>query len=123
MKDAKANDIIQNIIKEVESNGVTGETLVSQLQELRTFAQKDQDPLTIKVIRLAYQYLEENEAFDLIVTEEEYVDDEGNVIQPETPEMTDEENLINFVSLLKNTENEYNREDLQAYRDLFYEAL
>ncbi|MDB2364117.1 hypothetical protein N9V83_03720 [Flavobacteriales bacterium] len=123
MKDAKAKDIIQNIIKEVESNGVTGETLVSQLQELRTFAQKDQDPLTIKVIRLAYQYLEENEAFDLIVTEEEYVDDEGNVIQPETPEMTDEENLINFVSLLKNTENEYNREDLQAYRDLFYEAL
>lgn len=123
MKNAKAKDIIQNIIKEVESNGVTGETLVSQLQELRTFAQKDQDPLTIKVIRLAYQYLEENEAFDLIVTEEEYVDDEGNVIQPETPEMTDEENLINFVSLLKNTENEYNREDLQAYRDLFYEAL
>ena len=123
MKDAKAKDIIQNIIKEVESNGVTGETLVSQLQELRTFAQKDQDPLTIKVIRLAYQYIEENEAFDLIVTEEEYVDDEGNVIQPETPEMTDEENLINFVSLLKNTENEYNREDLQAYRDLFYEAL
>lgn len=123
MKDAKAKDIIQNIIKEVESNGLSGETLVSQLQELRTFAQKDQDPLSIKVIRLAYQYLEENEAFDLIVTEEEYVDDEGNVIQPETPEMSDEENLINFVSLLKNTENEYNREDLQAYRDLFYEAL
>ena len=123
MKDAKAKDIIQNIIKEVESNGVNGETLVTQLQELRTFAQKDQDPLSIKVIRLAYQYLEENEAFDLIVTEEEYVDDEGNVIQPETPEMSDEENLINFVSLLKNTENEYNREDLQAYRDLFYEAL
>jgi hypothetical protein len=123
MKDAQAKDIIQNIIKEVESNGVTGETLVTQLQELRTFAQKDQDPLSIKVIRLAYQYLEENEAFDLIVTEEEYVDDEGNVIQPETPEMSDGENLINFVSLLKNTENEYNREDLQAYRDLFYEAL
>ena len=123
MKDAQAKDIIQNIIKEVESNGVTGGTLVTQLQELRTFAQKDQDPLSIKVIRLAYQYLEENEAFDLIVTEEEYVDDEGNVIQPETPEMTDEENLINFVSLLKNTENQYNREDLQAYRDLFYEAL
>ena len=123
MKDAQAKDIIQNIIKEVESNGVTGETLVTQLQELRTFAQKEQDPLSIKVIRLAYQYLEENEAFDLIVTEEEYVDDEGNVIQPETPEMSDGENLINFVSLLKNTENEYNREDLQAYRDLFYEAL
>lgn len=123
MKDAQAKDIIQNIIKEVESNGVTGGTLVTQLQELRTFAQKDQDPLSIKVIRLAYQYLEENEAFDLIVTEEEYVDDEGNVIQPETPEMSDGENLINFVSLLKNTENEYNREDLQAYRDLFYEAL
>lgn len=123
MKDAQAKDIIQNIIKEVESNGVTGGTLVTQLQELRTFAQKEQDPLSIKVIRLAYQYLEENEAFDLIVTEEEYVDDEGNVIQPETPEMSDGENLINFVSLLKNTENEYNREDLQAYRDLFYEAL
>lgn len=123
MKFPQAKEIIQNIISEVEANGVGGETIVEQLQELRTYAQKTSDPLAIKVIRLAYQYLEENEAFDLIVTEEEYVDDEGNVIQPETPEMTDEENLINFVSLLKNTENEYNREDLQAYRDLFYEAM
>ena len=123
MKFPQAKEIIQNIINEVEANGIGSKTIVEQLQELRTFAKKDQDPLAIKVIRLAYQYLEENEAFDLIVTEEEYVDDEGNVIQPETPEMSDEENLVNFVSLLKNTENEYNREDLQAYRDLFYEAM
>lgn len=123
MKFPQAKEIIQNIISEVEANGVGSEKIIEQLQELRTYAQKSSDPLAIKVIRLAYQYLEENEAFDLIVTEEEYVDDEGNVIQPETPEMSDEENLVNFVSLLKNTENEYNREDLQAYRDLFYEAM
>ena len=122
MRDSAANDLINKIIKDVEKNGFNHESLIENFKELRPFALKEEDPLATKVLRLAYQYLEENEEFDLVIEEEEYIDEDGEVIQPETPESTDEENVVNFVSLLLNNSNEYNREDLRAYRDMFYES-
>lgn len=122
MRDSAANDLINKIIDDVNKNGFDHEKLIENFKELRPYALKEEDPLATKVLRLAYQYLEENEDFDLVIEEEEFIDDDGEVIQPETPETTTEENVINFVSLLINNSNEYNREDLRAYRDMFYES-
>jgi hypothetical protein len=62
-------------------------------------------------LRLTYEFLEENNAFDVEAQYEE--DEEGN----EYPiEIDDKENLLYLLNLLKNAEHKINREEIKDYR-------
>jgi hypothetical protein len=62
-------------------------------------------------LRLTYEFLAENEAFDVEAQYEE--DEEGN----EYPiEIDDKENLLYLLNLLKNAEHKINREEIKDYR-------
>ena len=75
-------------------------------------ALEEKDPLVVKVLRLMYEYLGENESFGVEGQFEE--DEEGN----EYPlEIEEKENLLYLLSLLKNAEQKVNREELKDYRD------
>ena len=78
----------------------------------RELAKIEKDPLVIKLIRFIYEYLEENEAFDVEGQFEE--DEEGNRFPVEGIE--DKENLLYVLSLLQNAEQKINREELKDYR-------
>jgi hypothetical protein len=78
---------------------------------LRELALKEQDPLVTKVLRLTYEFLGENNAFDVQAQYEE--DEEGN----EYPiEIEDNENLLYLLNLLKNADHKINREEIKDYR-------
>jgi hypothetical protein len=112
MRTKLANDKLDAIIKMVEKEGVHSPKLIDELKALRAKALEEKDPLVVKVLRLTYEYLGENESFGVEGQFEE--DEEGN----EYPlEIEEKENLLYLLSLLKNAEQKVNREELKDYRD------
>lgn len=111
MKSAAANKKLDEVIEKVEKKGLAAAKLIDDLKELREFALKEQDPLVTKVLRLTYEFIGENNAFDVQAQYEE--DEEGN----EYPiEIEDNENLLYFLNLLKNADHKINREEIKDYR-------
>jgi hypothetical protein len=118
MKIGAANIKLDEIIKNVEKKGISAKGLIEDLKALREFVLKEQDPLVVKVLRLTYEYLEQNEAFDVQAQYEE--DEEGN----EYPlEIDDKENLLYLLNLLKNADHKINREEIKDYRTSLKEEL
>ena len=119
MKIAAANALIDTLVSQVEKDGILVEALVPELKKLREHALAEEDPLVTKVIRLAYEYLEENDgAFDIQAQYEE--DEEGG----EYPlEITDEENFCYLLNLLKKSDNKINRDEIKDYRTALKEEL
>ena len=65
MKTLRGKEKLAAIIAQIEKEGVNSKTLIPSLKELRTIALEEKDPLVVKVLRLAYEYLEENKSFDV----------------------------------------------------------
>jgi len=111
MRSATANKKLDEVIEKVEKKGLEASKLIDELKALRELALKEQDPLVTKVLRLTYEFLGENNAFDVQAQYEE--DEEGN----EYPiEIDDKENLLYLLNLLKNAEHKINREEIKDYR-------
>lgn len=111
MKTLRANQKLEQIIANVEKKGLEAPQLIEDLKELREMALLEQDPLVVKVLRLTYEFVQENECFDVEAQYEE--DEEGN----EYPiEIDDKENLLYILNLLKNAEHKINREEIKDYR-------
>jgi len=111
MKTLRANQKLEQIIANVEKKGLEAPRLIEDLKELREMALLEQDPLVVKVLRLTYEFIQENECFDVEAQYEE--DEEGN----EYPiEIDDNENLLYFLNLLKNADHKINREEIKDYR-------
>lgn len=109
MQEKAANKLIEEIRKTTKKKGFDTEYLVGQLKELRKFALEEQDPTVVKVLRLAYEFMEENDAF--MIGLEEF-----------TPE-TNEECVDFFLQLLVDSKNEMNREDIMEFRDVLKDNL
>ena len=111
MKIAAANIKLDSIIKNVEKDGLKASNLVEDLKELREYALKEHDPLVTKVLRLSYEFLLENNAFNVQAQYEE--DEEEN----EYPiEIEDNDNFLYLLNLLKNADHKINREEIKDYR-------
>lgn len=118
MKIGAANIKLDEIIKKVEKSGISAKGLIQDLKDLREYALKEQDPLVTKVLRLAYEFLEQNKAFDVQAQYEE--DEDGN----EYPiEIEDKDNLLYLLNLLKNADHKINREEIKDYRTSLKEEL
>lgn len=119
MKTATGNKKLKDIIAKVEKGGVTAKGLVDDLKDLRETAKKEEDPLVVKVLRLTYEYLSENESFGVEGQYDE--DEEGNVYPIEVED--EKENLLYLLSLLENADHKINREEIQDYRDALKREL
>jgi len=65
MKTLRANQKLEQIIANVEKKGLEAPKLIEDLKELREMALLEQDPLVVKSLRLTYEFLQENECFDV----------------------------------------------------------
>jgi hypothetical protein len=98
MRNPKGNEILKQLIKEVESTGISTD-LITALQEARELAKSENDPLITRALRLLWQHLEANESFEVPLAEE---------IETAT------DNLIFFISLCVKSDNELNRDELRV---------
>lgn len=111
MKLEAANEKLGKIIKKVEKDGLKAKNIVEDLKELREFALQEQDPLVTKVLRLSYEYINENNSFAVQAQYEE--DEEDN----EYPiEIEDNENFLYLLNLLLRSDHKVNREEIKDYR-------
>jgi hypothetical protein len=118
MKIGAANKQINAIIAKVEKEGVLADGLIDDLKALRELALKEQDPLVTKALRLTYEYLLENQSFDI---EAQYEEDEDGGEYP--LEIDDKENLLYFLNLLLDADHKINREEIKDYRTALKESL
>lgn len=98
MRTPEANVILNSVIESVEKNGIHAKAIVTQLQAAREHALTENDPLVTRALRLAWQHIESNNAFETELAEE---------IE------SAQENFIYFVSLCVRSENALNREELR----------
>jgi len=98
MRTQEANNILNQVIESVEKNGIKADKIIPQLQKAREIALQEQDPLLTRALRLAWQHLETNDAFDIDLAED-----------IETPE----ENFTYFLQLCVRCENTLNRDELR----------
>jgi hypothetical protein len=114
MKSIEANVKINDLISALEK-GFDAEKTIEALTAIREVALKETDPLLVKVTRLAYEYIQENDCFDYTVekVDRDYEEDEEEeLMEPGT----DSENLTYLLQLIKKSDNEINREEIKEMR-------
>lgn len=106
--------------RELSQNGIIANTLVNDLQELRTFAVEEDNPLLAKVIRLTFEHIETYETFDIPIPEDEPVEgfEEENEVETES---TPEESLDYLLALMIESDNKLNEIELREYRNALIE--
>lgn len=105
MKSAQSIKKIKEI-RDAYLKGIEKDQLISALKELREIAKEEKDPIVVKSLRLAYEYIEENGDFNISFTDEE---EEG---EDEMEELTGFEY---FLELISQSENKYNQEELMSF--------
>lgn len=98
MKNQKANELIEKILKEIDANSVNVGSLIPMFKELRELAKAEEDPLITRSVRLVYEHLENNGGWEF-----QTLEDSEEV----------EENLAYLVSLYAKSENKYNRDEIR----------
>lgn len=112
------------ILGDLDHAGIITNTVVEDLKELRIFAKQQQNPLATKVLRLAYEYIEQNDNFEIAIPDDEPIEDEnGEVVSVIDEDINPKESLSYLVSLFKDLENKNNIIDLKVYRDKLWAEL
>lgn len=107
MERKEAERLADNIAQEYLKNGAS-EKVINDLKTLRNYFIEIKDPTVTKVIRLAYEYLENNSEFDIVLEDFE-----------EDAEINSFEYLMQLIAAY---DNNYNREELNEYKDKMMEA-
>ncbi len=112
MENKAALKLIDKILVNLDKTGINTDTLIDDIKQLRTYALEAQLPLVVKVLRLTYEHIEENESFLIPMLEDD--ETEETVVFENEPV----ESLKYLIALISNLNNKINIADLKAYRDL-----
>jgi hypothetical protein len=119
MENIEGNKLIVKLQRDLAKSGIVKDNLVKGLKELRPLAMAENDPTLTKVIRLAYEHIEQTGTFSIPIPADEAIV-EGEEL--ETMDMDDfdnkRESLDYLLSLMLDRKNPTNRQDLMEYRDM-----
>ena len=116
MENKKALKLIDKIITDIEGSGINTDTLIEDLKSLREFALAQQVPLAVKVLRLTYEHIQENNSFLIPIPDDDPIEENEIAVEKDT-DVNPSESLIYLISLLKDLKNKMNLMDLSDYRD------
>ncbi len=116
MENKKAIKLVDKILENLDETGINTDVLVDDIKELRTYALEEQNPLVVKVLRYAYEHIEEHDSFLIPTPEDEPTDEEDSTVEQDV--VSPVESLKYLLSLVKNLKNKGNISDLKEYRDL-----
>ena len=108
---------MNKLIDDTEQNGIITNTAVADLKNLRPYAVEESQPLLAKIIRLAYEHIEEYETFAVGIPEEEPIEghEEDLVTEVEEEEVDASESFLYLLNLIAEPENKTNRLDIRSY--------
>lgn len=98
----EAQRLCDKIAKNYAKDNSAKEQTINDLKTLRNFFIEIKDPMLTKLVRLAYEYLENHASFEIEIED----------FEPEEGEGTFEY----FMELVMNYDNKYNRDELQEIK-------
>ena len=113
VENTNANKLIKELQVQVISHGIQANTIVPELKKLREIALLEQNPVVVKALRLAYEYIEKNNDFDVEIPSDEPIDD----VEQNLENNTNIENFNYFLSLMLDLENKHNISDLKEFNE------
>lgn len=111
----KAKEQILKVVDSIEK-GAEVEAVATELLEIRKVALELEDPLMVKTLRLIAEKLKEDESFEFDIEIEVPEDDEEEYEAPEN-------HLTYLLSLMADSDNKYNREEIKWYRTALWEEI
>lgn len=112
MQNPKAIELAESIIT-MSSKSFDADKISEKLRELRELAKEENDPAVIKILRFAYEHIEENGDFNIGFASDE--DEDG---QEEEGLISDLEYLM---TLVQRSEKEKSREEIKEMKNLLLE--
>jgi hypothetical protein len=113
LKNPKGLKLLNKIQRNLMRDGIIINTIVEDLKELRPYAVEDENPLLAKVIRLTYEHIENYQAFNIPIPEDEPLDENEEVA--ESSEFDPQESLDYLLSIMLDTTIKNNQMDLREY--------
>jgi hypothetical protein len=108
MTQIEATNLCKKILKEFDPNNVAKENIINDLKLLRGHFLAIEDPMLTKTVRLAYEYLSNNDSFDIAIVDFEPTEEQST--------------FEYFVELLMNYEHPFNRKELQEFKTALEQA-
>ncbi len=124
MENKEATVILNKLIKEVESFGISikKDSIIENLKKLREIALKEENPRMVKATRLTYEHIEANDGFYIPIPADEPIDgfEDSNLGQeePDNSEEAQKESLLYLLSIMKDPTNKINHMELKEYNDM-----
>lgn len=118
MENKYALKSIEKIQKALLQGKFEIEEIIIELKKIREYSLEEQKPVVTKALRLAYQHLEENEAFLIGIPDDEPFESDEEKVYNFSSE-NNIESLEYFLTLLTDQTKKNNVLDLRAYNDAF----
>ncbi|WP_299254617.1 hypothetical protein [uncultured Lacinutrix sp.] len=121
MENTNAIKVIDKILNNLDKSGINTDTLIDDIKALRVYAIEEEVPLVVKVLRLAYEHIEEHEAFLLPIPQDEPLEQDEEELTEEDNDIADVspvESLKYLIALTRNLNNKDNISDLKEYKEL-----
>lgn len=115
MNNPKAKELIEKLVADIEK-GASIDAVCDQITAIREIALQVQDPLVVKTLRLIREKLQGDESFDFEIELEIPEEEEEEYEAPEN-------HLLHLLTLLSDSDNKYNREEVTWYRTALMEEL
>ena len=118
MESIEAKKLINRIQKSILEEGANSDAVCDGLKELRPYAIEEKDPTVTRVIRTSWEHIEEFEGFHIAIPEDEEEEGEEEEFEPLVEGLDRQANSLYYlVSLLTNSRNPRNREEIMHYRN------
>lgn len=120
MKSVKANKALEAVVTKIQKE-FDVDYIIAELKKVREIALEEEDPLLVRVFRQTYEYLAENQAFDITIEKDYSEDEDGEEVETLKEPGTNEENLTYLLNLIIKSENKFNREEIKEMRTFMKE--
>ena len=119
MNNPKAKKQILKVISDIEK-GAEAEAIATEIMEIRKIALAEEDPLLVKTFRIIADKIKEDESLDFDI---EIEVPEEDVIEGEEEYEAPDNHLTYLLSLMADSDNKYNREEIKLYRTAIWDDI
>ena len=119
MENKQALQLLEKNLKELAKNKFSVTSIVADLKTVRELTLELQNPVVTKSLRLAYEHLDNNDAFLIAVPADEPIDAEATANEVSFSDANNIESFQYYLSLFTDLSKKNNLLDIKEYNKAF----
>ena len=119
MENKQALQLLEKNLKELAKNKFSVTSIVTDLKTVRALTLELQNPVVTKSLRLAYEHLENNDAFLIAIPADEPIDAEAIANEVSFSDANNIESFHYYLSLFTDLSKKNNLLDIKEYNKAF----